>query len=295
MKLRERALISWAIVSVGFVCIALFSLMTFLLYNGLLSLSNNLVFGSVAPMQAIWGTRAVWDGIWPAIRGTFSLLVLTLCFAFFPGVSCGVFLSCYASPTQKKWLGIAVELLAGIPSIVMGLFGFVLILFLRQTLFPQATTGILLASFCLSLLVLPSLVIATRTALDSLPTTLSITGAALGFTQEQTVMRLMIPAAGKGILSGMILAMGRAAEDTAVIMLTGAVANTGLSTGLFSKFEALPFFIFYTAAQYSDESELSRAFGAALLLLALSSGMLFVAWKLQKALERRWKGENKWS
>ena len=92
------------------------------------------------------------------------------------------------------------------------------------------------------------------------------------------------------VFGGIMLAMGRAAEDTAVIMLTGVVVNSGLPAGLGSKFEALPFLIFYTAAQYVDQNELLRGFGAALVLLVLSAGLLYAASKLQRTMEKRWKG-----
>ena len=84
--------------------------------------------------------------------------------------------------------------------------------------------------------------------------------------------------------------MGRAAEDTAVIMLTGVVANAGLPAGLGDKFEALPFSIFYTAAQYQDTNELLRGFGAALVLLLLSSFLLLCARRMEVRFRRRWQG-----
>ena len=87
-----------------------------------------------------------------------------------------------------------------------------------------------------------------------------------------------------------MLAMGRAAEDTAVIMLTGVVVNSGMPAGLGAKFEALPFLIYYTAAQYMDENELLRGFGAALVLLLLSAALMGAAWLCQRSMERRWKG-----
>jgi phosphate transport system permease protein len=190
-------------------------------------------------------------------------------------------------------LGLAVDLLAGIPSIVMGLFGFVLIVSLRRTFLPQGTTCLLLASFCLALLVLPSLVAGTRTALETLPERLFLTTAALGFSYGQMVRWILLPAAGQGILGGVMLAMGRAAEDTAVIMMTGVVANAGLPSGFTAKFEALPFRIYYTAAQYADQQELQLGFGTALVLLCLSGSLLFCAWVIQRRWERRWKGIRK--
>ena len=130
----------------------------------------------------------------------------------------------------------------------------------------------------------------TCEALEAVPDSLRLTGAALGFTRRQLARRVLLPAAGPGIWGGVLLATGRAAEDTAVIMLTGVVANAGLPGGLADKFEALPFSIYYTAAQYQNTDELLRGFGAALVLLLLSSALLFCARRLEKRLRQRWQG-----
>ena len=176
-----------------------------------------------------------------------------------PGIGCGIYLAEYASPSMKRLFGVIMDILAGIPSIVMGIFGFTLILFLHRLGIAGASPGILLAGGCLALLVLPSLVVTTRTALEGLPAS----------------------------LRGIMLAMGRAAEDTAVILLTGVVANAGLPSGLAVRFEALPFFIYYTAAQYQTPEELERGFGASLTLLLLSGGLLLAAWWLHARYQRR--------
>ena len=128
--------------------------------------------------------------------------------------------------------------------------------------------------------------VTTRTALESLPASLRLSGAALGLRHGQVVRHLLLPQASRGILSGIMLALGRSAEDTAVILLTGVVANAGLPAGLGLRFEALPFFIYYTAAQYQTPEELQRGFGAALTLLALSGGLLLLAWWLHERFRR---------
>ena len=253
-------------------------------------LNLRLFFGDTSAYDAVIRLRPVWDGIWPAFAGTFYLLALTMAMALVPGIGCGVFLARFAEGRTRELLSLAVDLLAGVPSIVMGLFGFVLILFMRRTFAPEATTCVMLAAFCLALLVLPSLVVTTRGALESLPVKLAESGRALGFSEKQLLRHLLLPAAAEGILGGVMLAMGRAAEDTAVIMLTGVVINSGLPAGLASKFEALPFLIYYTAAQYTDEAELTRGFGAALVLLLLSSSLLGAAWLVQRGMKRRWRG-----
>jgi phosphate transport system permease protein len=179
-------------------------------------------------------------------------------------------------------------MLAGVPSIVMGLFGFALILLLRRTLAPTANTCLLLAAFCMAILVLPYLVRTTQTALESIPREVRWIGPSLGLTRVQTLRSVLLPAASRGILGGVILSIGRAAEDTAVIMLTGVVASAGMPRGLLDKFEALPFRIYVTAAEHRDAAELALGFGGALTLLLLTSVLFILAAWLQRNLERRW-------
>lgn len=288
--MRVKLLRLLAFISAFFVIGSFMMLIGFLFYHGTPVLDAGLFFGETDPIDAIIGTRPVWDGIWPAFAGTMYLITLTMAVSLIPGIGCGIYLARYAKGKKKEMLSMAVDLLASVPSIVMGLFGFVLILLLRRTFAPDATTCISLAAFCLALLVMPALVVTTRTSIESLPESLVITGTALGFTEHQLLRHILIPAAGRGVLGGIMLAMGRAAEDTAVIMLTGVVVNSGLPAGLGSKFEALPFLIFYTAAQYVDQNELLRGFGAAMVLLVLSAGLLYAASKLQRTMEKRWKG-----
>ena len=203
-----------------------------------------------------------------------------------PGIGCGIYLAEYAPPRMQRLLNSLMDILSGVPSIVMGIFGFTLILFLHRLGFAGASSGLLLAGGCLALLVLPALVVTTRTALESLPASLRLSGAALGLRHGQVVRHLLLPQASRGILSGVMLALGRSAEDTAVILLTGVVANAGLPAGLGLRFEALPFFIYYTAAQYQTPEELQRGFGAALTLLVLSGGLLLLAWWLHERFRR---------
>lgn len=263
-------------------------LLSVLLRRGLPALNLELFFGFTPPWAAITGKMPVWDGIWPACAGTLSLVAVTMLLVTGPGIGCGVYLAVYASPRMQRILGFCLDLLAGIPSIVMGIFGFTLIIFLRHTVFPEASPGILLAGGCLSLLVLPSLAVTTRSAIEWLPPMLRLTGTTLGLSTAQTLRHILLPQASRGILGGVMLAMGRAAEDTAVILLTGVVANGGIPSGLGTRFEALPFSIYYTAAQYQSQEELTRGFGAALVLLLLSGALLLLAWGLHAHYQHRW-------
>ena len=276
--------------AVIFVVFCIGGLLLFLSFKGAPTLGAGLFFGDTPALAAIFGKQPVWDGLWPAFVGSLYLVGLTLCLSLFPGVGCGVFLAEYASPRVKALAGAAVDMLAGTPSIVMGLFGFTLILFLRHTFAPDANTCLLLAAGCLSLLVLPVLIVSTREALEAVPQDLKLTAVSLGFTKEQRIRHIQFPAAASGIGSGIILALGRTAEDTAVIMLTGVVANAGLPAGIGAKFEALPFSIFYITAQYQTQEELMRAFGASLVLLFLAGGLVLLARFMEAGYRRRWRG-----
>jgi len=264
----------------------------FLGVNGLAALNLGLFFGEASPWQVIMGGQPAGEGIWPACVGTVYLVVLSSLLALPLGIGSGVYLAQYASPAPKRLFGFAVDLLAGIPSILMGLFGFALILFLRKTLFPQANTCLLLSAVCLALLVLPYLILTTQSSLEGLPAPIKVAGLSLGFTPWQNLVHILLPAASRGILSGIILAVGRAAEDTAVILLTGVVANAGTPQSLTDKYAALPFHIFYLAAEHRTTGELAQAYGAALILLLLTGTLYAIAYWLHATLVNKWEQKN---
>lgn len=267
------------------------ALIFFLLAKGLPTWKTKLFFGDTAPLDAILGRAPVWEGIWPAFMGTLCLMALAIGLVLIPGIGCGVFLAEYASPVWKKRMNTAIDVLAGAPSIVMGLFGFTLILFLRRVFLPDANTCLFLAAGCLSLLVTPVLVVNTREALEAVPSSIKLAATSLGLSKNQIIFCLALPTAMRGIVSGAMLAMGRCAEDTAVIMLTGAVANAGLPSSLWAKFEALPFTIYYTMAHYQSQEELNLAYGTALLLLLLATAMVILAKVLEIGHKFFWQGE----
>jgi len=280
-------LFCWLSVLLPFGAVA--ALLGFLIQRGLPSVSLDLLFGDAPPLAALLGRAPVWDGIWPAMAGTLSMVALAACLAIPMGVACGIYLAEFARGRLKTALAFSADILAGIPSIVMGLFGFALILFLRQTFLPGATTCLLLSGICMALLILPYLVNTTQTALEGLPEELRLMGPSLGLSSMQSIRCILLPAASRGILGGAVLAVGRAAEDTAVILLTGVVANAGLPRGLLDKYEALPFFIFTTASEHQTVAELNRGFGAALVLLILTSALFLGAHLLHAAMESRWR------
>ncbi|SDK32573.1 phosphate ABC transporter membrane protein 2, PhoT family [Ferrimonas sediminum] len=290
MSERKSTLMAgWALLATSVVMTAVMVLLGYVVLSGAAAMGSTLFVGDAPLWPALSGQTPVWGGIWPACVGSLTVVVLSLLLALVPGIGTGVWMATVVDSRLSRCLGVAVDVLAGVPSILMGLFGFTLILFLRQWYFPAANTSLLLAAACLAMLIIPYLAVSTRTALQSLPPQLRQTALSLGMSESQTCRHVLLPQARGGIMAGILLAIGRAAEDTAVIMLTGAVVNAGLPGGLLQRFEALPFSIFYLSAQYQSQQELTMAFGAALTLMLLTATLFAVAGGLQRAAcRRRW-------
>lgn len=288
-KAFDRMIACLAWLSGGSVLAAVTLLLWFLVSRGMASIDPALFFGDTPWLEAMLGQRPVFGGIWPALVGTFSLVFLSSALSLPTGIASAIYLVEYASDRQRSLLGFMVDLLSGTPSIVMGLFGFTIILALRRTFLPEAGTGLLLAAACIALLILPYIIRTTESALESIPEHFRLLGPSLGLTRWQNISKVLLPLASRGILSGAILAIGRAAEDTAVILLTGVVAHAGIPGNLGDKFEALPFRIYYLAAEHRNPQELDQGFATALVLLCLTGLLFLAAFCLQRSIESRWR------
>ncbi len=285
-KERITTVFAWACTLLTLLVIS--SLLGFLLVQGSSALSLSLLFGDAPVWPALIGEVPVWEGIWPACVGTLTLVFLATGISLPLGLGCGLYLALMAKGRTKDLVSILINQLASVPSIVMGLFGFALILFLRKTLFPHANTCLLLAASCMAILILPYIVRSTQNAVEAIPLSHRLIGPSLGLTLGQNIVHIILPQAGKGILGGVILAVGRAAEDTAVILLTGVVANSGLPQGLLGNFEALPFTIYFLAAEFRSTEDLLIGFGACLVLLILTSSLFALAHVIQRGMHRQW-------
>lgn len=175
-------------------------------------------------------------GLFPAIFGTVMLVLLMSLLSFPLGVIAGIYLREYAhAGILVKVVRIAVNNLAGIPSIVYGIFGLGFFVYgigglVDNVFFPErlpsptfGTGGILWASLTLGLLTIPVVIVATEEALGSIPPAVREGSLALGATKFQTLTRLLLPMASPGIMTGFILAMARAAGEVAPLMITGVV------------------------------------------------------------------------
>jgi phosphate transport system permease protein len=259
-------------------------LVGYLIVYGYESINLRLIFGDTPPLKAILLRHRVFDGLFPAVAGTLILVAMAIVWAIPVGIATGIYLSEYAGPRVKKVLDLFFDVLSGIPSIVVGLFGFSLAVFLHKHFSNDINPSLLISSLALSFLVLPYIIRTTQAALEGIPRDIRLTALALGATKLQNIFHVLIPKSLSGIMSGVILAIGRCAEDTAVIMLTGAVATVGIPRSVFSQYEALPFYIYYISSQYSNPDELMRGYGAAIILLVLCTILFSIAFCIRKGL-----------
>lgn len=285
----QRLIVAWSWTSSLLLVGAVSAIVGFLFYKGLPVLNLRLIFGDTKPLAALLLRQPVLDGLLPAISGTFVLVLTAVGLALPVGLGAGIYLAEYSRGRIKRLLSLFFDILAGIPSIVVGLFGFSLSVFLHHHLSDRIYPCLLISALSLAFLVLPYLIRSTQAALESLSPKERITAPTLGATRLQNICFVLLPRALDGIVSGVILAIGRCAEDTAVIMLTGAVATAGMPGSLLGAYEALPFYIYYISSQYMDRQELLNGYGAAIILLMVCSVLFFLSFAIKNRLARRFR------
>jgi phosphate transport system permease protein len=212
-------------------------------------------------------------GILPAIIGTFYLTVGTAVFSVPLGIAAAIYLSEYAADNRwTRLIRLAIINLAGIPSVVYGLFGLGLFV-----LFLNFGTSILAASLTLSIMTLPVIISTAEEALRAVPQAFRTVSISLGATRWQTIRRIVLPQALPGILTGVILGLERAAGETAPILFTGAAFFLPRLPGsVFDATMALPYHLFVISTQV-PEMPVQIQYGTALVLLTFVLGMNLIA------------------
>jgi len=206
-------------------------------------------------------------GIFPAIFGTTAITLLSTLLATPLGIGCAIFLHEYAPDNLfSRLIRAAIRNLAGVPSIVYGLFG--LAVFVE---FFGMGASVLAAGCTLGLLTLPSVITTTEEALRNIPRLTREGALALGATKWETIRTVVIPAAIPGILTGVILSLSRAAGETAPILFTGvAFYNRYLPASPLDEFMALPYHLYILSTQHhAIEQVRPLAYATALTLLGL--------------------------
>ena len=217
------------------------------------------------------GMRA--GGILPAIVGTFWLTLGTGIIAVPLGIGAAIYLAEYAPDTNwTRAIRIAIINLAGIPSVVYGLFGLGLFV-----LFLQFGTSIVAGSLTLAIMTLPIIISTTEEALRAVPNSFRVVSISLGGSKWQTIRRVVLPQALPGILTGVILGLERAAGETAPILFTvAAFFLPKLPTSILDATMALPYHLFVISTQVPG-MPIQIQYGTAVVLLTFVLGMNSVA------------------
>lgn len=204
-------------------------------------------------------------GIYPAIAGTVLLTVLTALFSVPFGIACAIYLNEYAADNRlTRLIRASIRNLAGIPSIIYGLFG--LAIFVQAL---QLGTSLLSAGLTLGLLSLPYIITTTEEALKRIPESIREAAYAVGATKLETIRDIVLPASVPGIMTGIVLTLSRAAGETAPILFTGAAFYiNGTPGNLSQEFMALPYHLYMLSTQHqSIEQVRPLAYGTAAVLI----------------------------
>ena len=248
----------------------------YIVYNGLGALSWE--FLTTAPREGMTE-----GGIWPALLGTIFLTMGTALASFPLAIATAIYLAEYASDNMlTRWVRLAIVNLAGIPSIVYGLFGLgVFVLFL------DLGTSIIAGSLTLGLMTLPVLISTAEEAILAVPREFRVVSLSLGATRWQTIRHQVLPHALPGIITGIILGLGRAAGETAPILFTvAAFYLPELPQSIFDQTMALSYHLYAISTQVPG-MPLSLQYGTALVLLMVVLSLTLVATVVRMNMRRR--------
>ena len=267
--------------SIGIIILSLGGILFFIIFNGIAAV--NWEFLTAFPRDSM--TKG---GIFPAIIGTVYLTLGAILVALPLGIASAIYLNEYAKGGRiVRLIRIGVNSLAGVPSVVFGLFGLGLFV-----VYLHMGSSILAGSLTLGFLILPTIIGASEEALKAVPQTFREASLALGISKWQTIARIVLPNALPGILTGSILSIGRAAGETAPIMFTAAAFfTTKLPQSIFDEVMALPYHIYVlaTAGTHIDETR-PLQYGTVLVLVALVLGVDLVAISIRSYIrsKKRW-------
>lgn len=230
------------------------------------------------------------SGLGVAIIGSAYMMLLVAVFVLPIGVAASIYLEEFAP--KNRWtdlIEVNISNLAAVPSIVYGILG--LAVFINFAKFPQSSP--LVGALVLTLMTLPTIIIATRAAIRAVPPSIRDAALGIGASKMQTVFHHVLPLAAPGILTGTILGLASALGETAPLLLIGMVAFVAnypagpLEGGMLDPATALPVQV-YSWASRSDPAFIERSSGAIIVLLAFLLVMNIIAIVLRRRFERRW-------
>ncbi len=234
----------------------------------------------------------VFGGIWPEILGTLYLTIGAMIFAIPMGVIAAIYLCEYAKENHLlRLLRSCISTLAGVPSIVFGLFG---LAFFINTVHVSESKSVIAGSMTLALMILPTIIRASEEAIRAVPRTYKEAALSLGGGKWQTIMKVVLPASLPGILTGIVISMGRAAGETAPIIFTAAV-SVGLPPVIGKIAEqptpALPWNIYNISTEHEAVDEIRHVqFGMVMVLVLLVLALNLFAILLRARIAKKLRG-----
>jgi phosphate transport system permease protein len=260
-----------AILSALVACGILFLVLGTVLYKGF----SELNLGFFTKPRPLFGEEG---GIADALVGSVIIVGMAMLMAIPVAVLVAIYMSEYAGPRVSKGLRIALDVLNGVPAIVVGIFVFgILVVGNGQS----AVFG----AFALAILMLPMVARATQEILEIVPRSLRDASLALGVTKWRTTWNVVLPAAIGGVLTGVVIAVARIAGETAPLLFTSSIAANEISGNVSEALPTLPVAIF-VFSESPDPGEQAAAWAAALVLIAFVLVMNILA-KLFAGRKRR--------
>ncbi|AMQ21943.1 phosphate ABC transporter permease PstA [Geobacillus sp. JS12] len=276
-RLMNRLVLSIISIISATVFLIILSLLYMIVRKGLPDIDIHFLIGLPEEIDA-------GGGVGPFLWNSIYILVLSLLLSLPIGIGAGIFLAEYAPNNRiMEWVRAAIESLASVPSIVFGLFGYAL--FVE---YFQIGVTILGASITLALLNLPVLARVSEEAITAVPSTWREASFALGATKAQTIVKTVLPAAMKGILTGISLVACRAFGESAIILLVGGTSSSGemWDFHLLSEGATLPVHLWYiqSEALVADAQQIAQKTSALLVLLVLFLSFIirFPLWLSQR-------------
>jgi phosphate transport system permease protein len=252
-RIVERVVAVGAILSAVLACVVLFIVLGSVVGKGL----SQIDLSFFTKPKALFGQKS---GIADALVGSALIVGMATLFAVPLAVLVAVYVSEYAGPRAARFFRLVLDILNGIPAIVVGIFIYGLLVVGRGQ-------SAIYAAICLAILMLPLVSRATQEVLALVPRALREASLALGVPRWRTVYSIVLPTAIGGILTGVVLAVARVAGETAPLLFTSSLIGNGISTNVTQPLASLPLAIF-TFSESSDPTDQAAGWAAALVLIA---------------------------
>nr|WP_294900241.1 phosphate ABC transporter permease PstA [uncultured Pedobacter sp.] len=262
----------WFTILLAFACVLPLALiLIYIIKSGISAINWNFITNIPKPVGETGG------GIANALIGTIIIIVFATIIAVPIGILCGIYLSENKTSKIAYWASMCVDVLQGIPSIVIGIVAYFWLVR------PMGGFSALSGSIALAVMMFPIIIRSTEETLKLLPDSLKEAAYALGMPFHRVILKVIIPCGFSGIMSGVMLSVARVAGETAPLLFT-AFGNPFIETNLAKPMQSLPLLIFnYATSSYKDWQNL--AWGASLVLLVLVLTLNI----LTKIMTRKWK------